>query len=123
MENLLKSKKIIIGGVIAVLLVVLYFGFFSGSGSVSSTETAGGVSNGSDMLVEVPVNPEEELLGRSLLLSLERMKTIKLDLSFFSDPVFKSLRDFSVEIAKQEIGRRNPFAPLIRGIRIGTTTR
>jgi hypothetical protein len=39
------------------------------------------------------------------------MKSTKLDSAFFTDPVFLSLKDSSVEIVKEPVGRKNPFAP------------
>jgi len=55
-------------------------------------------------------SPLEGTLGRELLLTLARLRSTKLDTTIFSDPVFSSLKDFSVEIAPQPVGRRNPFS-------------
>ncbi|MDO8620027.1 MAG: hypothetical protein Q7R64_01610 [bacterium] len=55
-------------------------------------------------------SPLDATLGRDLLSALATLKSTKLDTSVFSDPVFLSLKDFSVEILPQPIGRRNPFA-------------
>lgn len=51
-------------------------------------------------------------LSQNLLVTLQNLRTIKLDNSIFSDPTYQSLTDFGVVIPRQEPGRRNPFAPL-----------
>ena len=61
-------------------------------------------------VTRIDASPLDEMLGRDLLNVLIQLKSTKLDTSIFSDPVFKSLRDFGVEIAPQPIGRHNPFA-------------
>jgi hypothetical protein len=45
---------------------------------------------------------------------LNKIEAIKLDDTIFTDPVFKSLQDFSVEITldQKDVGRPNPFAPI-----------
>ena len=44
---------------------------------------------------------------------LGNLKTIKLDTSFFSDPVYKSFVDQNVLISKPvDYGRANPFLPV-----------
>ena len=40
------------------------------------------------------------------------LRAIRLDGQIFSDPAFQSLRDSSVDIVLEPIGRVNPFAPL-----------
>ncbi len=54
-------------------------------------------------------------IGGDILPILSDLKTIKLDTKVFDDPVFKSLKNFSVELPKEEAGRVNPFAPLDGG--------
>ncbi len=55
-------------------------------------------------------DPVEEILGRQILVSLSRLKNIKLDTTFLGTPVFQSFQDFTVIIPKQNVGRRDPFA-------------
>lgn len=50
--------------------------------------------------------------GREILTLLADLKKITLDESVFSDPVFRSLKDISVELIPEPKGRPNPFAPL-----------
>lgn len=61
-------------------------------------------------ITTLPMSPLDSKLGRELLAALAKLRTTKLDMSIFDDPVFTSLKDFGVEIASEPIGRRNPFA-------------
>lgn len=54
--------------------------------------------------------------GREILALLADLKKISLDESIFSDPIFQSLKDFSVELAPEPKGRQNPFAPIGKDI-------
>lgn len=64
----------------------------------------------------------DEAVGKDLLLSLMKLKAIKLDSDIFKDPVFLSLDDFTIELLAQPVGRSNPFLPLGRGGGASTTT-
>ncbi len=94
-------KNLIIGVVVAIIVIALYFVFKSDNSDSSST--LGVVS------VE---NPADTILGRGLLNSLAELQATKLDVNFFDDQIFSSLAGFGHEIAKQDVGRRNPFAPI-----------
>ena len=96
-----KKVQFIIGG---MLIVILFLGWVI-FGRIPA------VTDG-NLLSEVGEDPIEDILGRELLLSLEKMKSVKLDTSFFSDPVYLSLNDISIEVPQMLSGRRNPFAPL-----------
>jgi|SRR3989344_1526477 len=96
------GHKIIIGVVFA-LLVFLFWRFFSSSGDSSLDQGA---------LIEV----REEtlagaLVGHDLLAALGKLRSVSLDVGFFSDLTFQSLKDRSVSIFPQPVGRRNPFSP------------
>ncbi len=88
----------------AVVLIAIGGWYFFGRQDSTSDLTLFVEASGGD--------PIEAIIGRELLISLEKMKTINLDTTFFSDPAFTNLEDFTVEIPKQPIGRRNPFAPI-----------
>ncbi len=49
--------------------------------------------------------------GGEILKMLATLKSIKLDVSFFDDKIFKSFVDFSVKLVPEKVGRLNPFAP------------
>ena len=57
---------------------------------------------------------EASLIGEDLIGLLNTLKSITLDDSFFQDPAFRSLEDFSQELAPEPVGRSNPFAPIGR---------
>ena len=49
---------------------------------------------------------------KDLVTTLLQLRSVTLDGTIFSDPVFKSLKDFGSEIVPEPVGRENPFAPL-----------
>lgn len=93
----LKDNKLYISlVVVAVLGWWLYMTYFSGPGT-------------SNTLLETPqVSP----LSQDVLTTLSNLTVIRLDPGIFSDPVFTSLTDYGVQIPPENVGRRNPFAPL-----------
>ncbi|MFA6552220.1 MAG: hypothetical protein WCT19_01820 [Candidatus Paceibacterota bacterium] len=105
MFNFLRNKKIMIGGAVALILAgLVYYMYFSGGTDVVTDDT---------LLTQSPVSDSDALLGRELLNALSRMRSMKLDATFFADPSFTSLKDWSVELVPElPIGRKNPFAPL-----------
>ena len=52
--------------------------------------------------------------GQVLVSTLLALRAVKLDGTIFSDPSFMSLKDLSIEIVPEPVGRENPFAPLSR---------
>lgn len=50
--------------------------------------------------------------GREFARVLVSLQNIKLSDRIFSDPLYKSLVDFSGKLEPQAKGRKNPFAPL-----------
>jgi len=49
-------------------------------------------------------------IGDETLEILSELRTLVLDEEIFEDKVFKNLKDFSMEIQEQPIGRNNPFS-------------
>ena len=43
---------------------------------------------------------------------LAKIQSIKLDGTFFKDPVFASLQDWTIQLGQEEAGRVNPFTPV-----------
>src|SRR6185436_12968398 len=106
MMNFFNKNKMAIGGGIGVLLLIyVYFAYFSGGSSATLTASDSGSPLSTDILV-----------------TLQSVHSIKLDNSIFSDPVFLSLSDFGVTIPAQNVGRRNPFAPIGADGIVSTTT-
>jgi len=95
--NFISNNKNVAGGVALILIIgSLYYMFFSG-GSSSPALTS---------------TDQNSPVSQDLLNTLQRLHTIKLDSSVFSNPVFVSLTDFGVTIPPENVGRRNPFVPL-----------
>ena len=97
-----KNKKnlVIIGAVIILLVIVLWLVIGRGGGEINQ------------ILIEVSSDPVELIIGRDMLVALDKMRNVKLDTGFLSNSVYQSLSDFKVEIPSQPIGRRDPFAPI-----------
>jgi hypothetical protein len=95
MDFLTKNKTTILGLVALIFVVWGYFTFFGGSSSAPLTAV-----------------PSDSAISGSLLTTLNSLHTIKLDNSFFSDPIFLSLSDFGTTLPEQPAGRGNPFAPV-----------
>ena len=98
MRFLAAHKNLIVAVIVIALAFMAYTMFFRGGEqgalSVTSPEgAAGGV--------------EQELLA-----TLLELRTVELDGAIFTDPAFRSLRDFSQPLEPQPVGRNNPFAPL-----------
>lgn len=90
-------KKILIALVILVAVVVIYRIFFIQEPEAPlSSETVSELSS-----------EDGDLL--SLLLQL---KSLTLSDALLADAAFVTLQDFTVELAPEPIGRRNPFAPI-----------
>ncbi len=95
MDFLLKNKVAIGFGVALLLVIYIYFSYFSGGSSATLTASDSGSPLSSDILI-----------------TLQSVNSIKLDNSIFTDPAFVSLSDFGVTIPAQNVGRRNPFLPV-----------
>lgn len=108
MPPVLKNKKVLmlIAGFAIVAGALLIFG---GSASPAAP------SSPAAPYLSVAPSPEanaDAALGGDLLAALALLRTIQLDTSVFTDPIFKNLSDWGKKIAPQPAGRRNPFAPL-----------
>lgn len=56
--------------------------------------------------------PDSGAVDGDLLRALQELRTIKLDTTIFENSVFRSFYDFGTQIAPQDKGRPNPFAPV-----------
>ncbi|HEY4511054.1 MAG TPA: hypothetical protein VJG29_01640 [Candidatus Paceibacterota bacterium] len=98
MEFLKKNKLALAGAVALIILIGAYLAFRGG--------------NNEELLQSTESGQLSSPVSRELLLTLSDLRNVTLDESLFSDPSFRSLVDFGVEIPLQPVGRRNPFAPL-----------
>lgn len=72
--------------------------------------------NNSDLVAETGQGQNgQSAVGKDLMITISKLKSLTLDETFFNDPIFKSLNDFSVPIIPQEVGRSNPFSPIGAG--------
>ena len=98
LDTALKYKKVLIGIAGLVVIVVLYNIFILGD----KQDQGALVSNQNQSVI----NSE---LGREIVATLNRLKSIDIDPEFFEDPVYTRLLNFSVEIDPQPVGKTNPF--------------
>src|SRR3989344_4647536 len=97
-----KKTQAITAGVVVALIIIIWMVVGGGGGSAPEDPS----------LTAVASDPVELIIGRDMLAALDKMKAVRLDTSFFSNPVYKTLQDFTVQIPKQPVGRRDPFAPI-----------
>jgi hypothetical protein len=102
MSSLSKTKKIVYGLILFVLAIALYFTYFSSPSSSSKVIVDSGTSgDGSSTLV-----------GQDILDLVDSLQRVSIDQSVFVNPLFQNLKDFTVTVQREPIGRSNPFAPL-----------
>ncbi len=114
-------KKIIIIIVVIVLAFIGYSYLISGKNSGSSsgvTKQAVGTTSTSNNSNALGLDGP----GKEFVTQLLAIQNIRFNLNFFIDPVFQGLKDWSQEIAPQESGRPNPFAPVNQAFDAGKTT-
>ena len=96
--------------VIILAAIIAYFYYIGGNTAAnSSLETSQETS-------------DAQLAGSRVLSLLNQIKSLKIDTSLFSDPTYQTLRDYTVAIPQEEVGRPNPFAP-ISGLSVASTSR
>ena len=96
MAKLLHNTKLI-GGLVVLLVLAGVAYFYWGSAAPATP---------------VAATPTEPVASQELLLTLGNLRSITLDPTLFTNPLFVSLSDFGVTIPPQPSGRRNPFAPV-----------
>lgn len=110
-SQLLKNKKVLIAAAAVLAAVGAYFLFFSGSGGGSEPVLGTADFTSAGLISSLSASPSGGV-GQDLLVTLSRLRSIKLDTGLFSSPSFSNLEDLSVAIAPQPAGRKNPFLPL-----------
>lgn len=100
--NQKKSSKSTIISIVLIVVVALIAYFYyestipvSNSGLQTTTETS-----------------DAQAAGMRVLSLLNQIRSLKIDTSIFKDPAYLTLRDYSVAIPQENVGRPNPFAPL-----------
>ncbi len=51
------------------------------------------------------------IAGQQVISFLNQLQSVEFDTRLFTDPEYKSLQDFTVDIGAQAVGRANPFLP------------
>lgn len=99
-----KNKRTIIVGGIIVFAIFVYMHAFQNETQAQEPLVAPDAA--------APSGAGNSQKGREILALLAELKSVRLDESIFSDPMFQSLLDTSVELNPEPKGRPNPFAPL-----------
>ena len=99
LDTIMHNKIAVAGLVIVVAVGAWYF-----LGGDSGTPEEG-------LVTETFTSPASEA-DRDLVATLLELRSVSLDGAVFSDPIFRSLKDFGSEIIPEPVGRPNPFAPL-----------
>ena len=100
-------KNIIIGAVIFVVLVVIYFAFFKSNPAPALVSSSGAPVSAAAGAGTGPA------VGQEFLNLLLNVRNIKLDDSILNLNSFKSLQDFTITLTPEgNEGRINPFAPI-----------
>ena len=71
------------------------------------------------LLMQAPAVPETtgtlsstEIAGQDILTLVAKLKKISIDQTFFTNPLFKNLRDLTQSVFPEAQGRPNPFAAI-----------
>lgn len=100
-QILSRYKNVIIGGILLVAMLVAYNIFYLGP--KKEAEDAGAIRSENQNLTSSQI-------GREIVTTLNRLKTLNIDPDFFLEERFGRLVDFSVEIKEQPVGKNNPFS-------------
>lgn len=98
-----KNQKVVLGLAVALILFAVYNTFFK---APPVAENLTGETRGIDQLE----------LGREIVTTLNRLKSINIDPAVLQDPLFRSLYDFSKPLPDFAGGKQNPFEVEIPGI-------
>jgi hypothetical protein len=102
MMDMLVKNKIVAGGIAIFVLVGAWYGLSS------NTETP-------ELLVTEDFTVASSAAEKDLVTTLLQLRSVSLEGTIFSDPLFQSLVDYGSEIVPEPVGRPNPFAPLLFG--------
>lgn len=101
MKKTSSLKSVVIVAVIVAVAFLAYYFYKSGN----STESSSLLSSSSGQ-------PDASQIGSQVLSLLSQIQSLRIDDSLFSDPGYQTLRDYSVVIPAEDVGRDNPFAPI-----------
>ena len=95
------QNKFVIGAIIIGFVVMGWFILSSSTSTSSSTSIVQGTSSDAS-----------SVSGVDLVQALTSLQNVNLDNSFFTNPVFASLKDYSRQVTNEPVGRHDPFAPV-----------
>jgi hypothetical protein len=95
----MKNTYILIG-VIVVIAGAVYFYMMGGKPQDTGT-------------LAVQNNPEAEVAATRILNLLKQIENLEIKTDLFKLPAYQTLRDYEVPIPSQDVGRPNPFAPIV----------
>jgi len=87
--------------IITVIVIIAILVYFYWTGNKTS-----------ESLTLQELNNANQVAGTQVLNLLNEISSLKIDNEFFNNPVYKTLRDYSVEIPSLPVGRSNPFSPV-----------
>jgi hypothetical protein len=103
------SKKVKIF-IIAVAVIIVGLWAYSTFGSTPAPAPASPLTSTGTAPAPVSALETKGLSDFSALLS--SVRNIDIDTSVFSNPAYKTLRDYPVNLGTDTVGRANPFAPI-----------
>lgn len=101
MKNQANSKKSIISIIVIICAVAIGYFFYTGNKAPAI-----------DSLLQTQATPEANAASSRIMNLLNQISMLEIDKSIFSNAVYMSLVDYSVEIPSVPVGRQNPFAPI-----------
>ncbi len=99
--KIMKKSTIIVIILLVLLAICVGMYFYTAGGQLQS---------GSALLQAPSVNSGS--VGIQELALLRQVQSIRIDSSFFSDPVYGSLVDYTETVTPHPVGRSNPFSPV-----------
>ncbi len=92
------KKPYIIIAIVVVLAASAYF-YFQGTSTSNVSGLLQATGDTSDVSAQVTA-------------ILNQIKSLKIDTALFTDTGYVTLKDYSVPVPAQNVGRANPFAPI-----------
>lgn len=107
MDNLIQTfksyGKYIAIGVVVIIGIILYNMFYLAPRQAE--QDAGFIRSENQSITSTEI-------GREIVSTLNRLKTINIDPEFFNEERYQMLVDYSVEIQPQSVGKENPFSEI-----------
>jgi len=95
------SKKTVVIGIAIVGIALAVYFYSSGKAAPANSS-----------LLSTNAVAANQAIGSRVFGLLNQIKSLRIDTSLFKDQIYQSLRDYTVAIPTQNVGRPNPFAPI-----------